>query len=731
MPSEKLEKLKHDQYVAERKLTAAKHKEKRLQSELKRLTRSERTHRLCTRAGMLETFLKEPTVLIDEDVMELLTFIFQSEAVQKKLNLLIESRKKRRKRTRAKTLDGDKGAIIHHLKMVIAFCRKPIAWSLMISAKIPCSIHPEEATLPLRWLCQLPLCGLAAEERLQAIIPRQQVNIPHPTVLKSIGLFLCHQKEVQSKMPVPHLEIRIVQRSKGSSAVAGAAYQAGEKLFSEYDQKSKNHRRKQPEVLCTEIMFPANAPPEYADRATLWNAVEEVEKQWNSQLARRFILALPREVPTEMYPQMMQEYCREHFVSKGMCCDFAIHDPDPPGHNPHCHVMLTMRAIDENGKWLPKSRKVYDLNENGERIKLPSGRWKSHKEDTVDWNEQYHAEEWRHGWELVQNKYLELAGSLERVDMRSYERQGLDVLPTVHMGAAVCALERKGIETNIGNLNRDIKAANRMMNAIRSTIQNLRNWIADIVEATKEAFAETEAQAKNTSPDLVILLRDYLNLRKAERSDWSRYGQQKGTTDDLKAVSKAMIYLKEHELFTLEDLDVALQGMSEKSKGINAAMKKESARMKVITGIQNAVADCQTHKAVHDKYLKIGWKARQAAFAESHKDELDSFNKAFHYLKKQGVDLNVNLDSLQAEYSKLQATYAELAGQLAAAKEELQPMKDIRYWVSKVLTPEQSEVEKKPEPKHSVTEKMKFLQEQSSNQQEQKTPQQKKQNMEL
>ena len=601
----------------------------------------------------------------------------------------------------------------------------------MISAKVPCFNHPEEATLPLRWLCQLPLCGLAAEERLKAIIPRQQVNTPHPTVLKGIGLFLYHQKEVQPKMPVPHLEIRIVQRSKGSSAVAGAAYQAGEKLFSEYDQKSKDHRRKQPEVLYTEIMFPANAPPEYADRATLWNAVEEVEKQWNSQLARRFILALPREVPTEMYPQMMQEYCKEHFVSKGMCCDFAIHDPDPPGHNPHCHIMLTMRAIDENGKWLPKSRKVYDLDENGERIKLPSGRWKSHKEDTVDWNEQYHAEEWRHGWELVQNKYLELAGSPERVDMRSYERQGLDVLPTVHMGAAVSALERKGIETNIGNLNRDIKAANRMMNAIRSTIRNLRNWIADIMEATKEALAETEAQAKNTSPDLVLLLRDYLNLRKAERSDWSRYGQQKGTTDDLKAVSKAIIYLKEHELFTLEDLDAALQGMSEKSKGINAAMKKASARMKVITGIQNAVADCQTHKAVHDKYLKIGWKARQAAFAESHKDELDSFNKAFRYLKKQGVDLNVNLDSLQAEYSNLQATYAELAGQLAAAKGELQPMKDIRYWVSKVLTPEQSEALKKPEPKHSVTEKMKFLQEQSSNQQKQKTPQQKKQNMEL
>ena len=93
MPNEQLEKLKQQKYVAEKKLTAAKHKEKQLESEIKRLTRSERTHRLCTRAGMLETFLREPTVLTDDDVMELLTFIFHSEAVQKKLNMLIEKRK--------------------------------------------------------------------------------------------------------------------------------------------------------------------------------------------------------------------------------------------------------------------------------------------------------------------------------------------------------------------------------------------------------------------------------------------------------------------------------------------------------------------------------------------------------------------------------------------------------------------------------------------------------------
>ena len=186
-----------------------------------------------------------------------------------------------------------------------------------------------------------------------------------------------------------------------------------------------------------------------------------------------------------------------------------------------------------------------------------------------------------------------------------------------------------------------------------------------------------------------------------------------------------------NKLFTLEDLDTTLQGMNEKAGAINADMKKASARMKVITGIQNAVADCQTHKAVHDKYLKIGWKSRQAAFAESHKDELDSFNRAFRYLKKQGVDLNVDLEALQAEYDTLQATHAELAGQLASIKEELQPMKDIRYWVGKVLTPEQTEPQKKPEPKHSITERLKYEQEQQKQTQEQKTPKQKKQNMEL
>ena len=247
-------------------------------------------------------------------------------------------------------------------------------------------------------------------------------------------------------MPCPHFDVKIIQRSKRQSAVASAAYQSGERLFSEYDQKQKYYSHKS-EIVHTEIMLPPHAPPEYADRNTLWNAAEAIEKQWNSQLARRFVLAIPRELPRSQYADLIRDYCREFFVSKGMIADFAIHDKGDG--NPHAHILLTMRAMDETGKWLPKSRKVYDLDENGERIRLPSGNWKSHKEDTVDWNDQKYAEIWRQGWADTANRYLEAIGSPERLDLRSYARQGIDKIPTVHMGPAVSQLEKKGIQRGL------------------------------------------------------------------------------------------------------------------------------------------------------------------------------------------------------------------------------------------------------------------------------------------
>ena len=200
-----------------------------------------------------------------------------------------------------------------------------------------------------------------------------------------------------------------------------------------------------------------------------------------------------------------------------------------------------MQAMDEKGRWLPKSRKVYDLDKNGERIRLPSGRWKSHKENTVDWNDQKYAEIWRQGWADTANRYLEANSRPERLDLRFYARQRIDKIPTVHMGPAVCQMEKKGIQTNIGNLNRDIKAANSLMQSIRQMVRHLKGWIAGLKEK-KAAFLEALEQAKE--PTLPELLFQYLELRSGERADWTSRGKLKGTVADYNKVQAAMDFLR-------------------------------------------------------------------------------------------------------------------------------------------------------------------------------------------
>ena len=446
-------------------------------------------------------------------------------------------------------------------------------------------------------------------------------------------------------MPCPHNEITIVQRSQRQSAVAAAAYQSGEKLFCEYDQQVKHYPEKRG-IVHNEILLPANAPPEYADRNTLWNAAEAVEKQWNSQLARRWVLTIPREIPPDQYAVLVREFCQQQFVSKGMIVDFAIHDPHPPGHNPHAHVLLTMRAMDEHGKWLPKSRKVYDLDENGERIKLPSGRWKSHKEDTVDWNDQKYCEIWRHEWEVIQNRYLEANDRPERVDLRSYARQGLDIVPTVHEGAAVRQMEKRGIQTNIGNLNREIRAANRLMKSIRQLIQNLKGWITELGEKRKELLAQ-------------------------------------------KALS------------TVEDLEAFLESSGKSAADYRNQMKPKEARSKVIDGILASRTDCKECKPVYEKYQKIFFKKTKEKFKQEH-PEVARYEKATAYLAKHPDDKDSTQKELQEEQETLLREIAELKVPLTEVQEDLKKLRDIRYWVRKA-TPG-TEESKEPPKKQPIKE---------------------------
>ena len=496
-------------------------------------------------------------------------------------------------------------------------------------------------------------------------------------------------------MPCPHNEISIVQRSHRQSAVAAAAYQSGEKLFCEYDQEVKHYPEKRG-IVHNEILLPANAPLEYTDRNTLWNAAEAVEKQWNSQLARRWVLSIPREIPPDQYAALVRDFCRQQFVSKGMCVDFAIHDKGDG--NPHAHVMLTMRAMDERGKWLPKSRKVYELDKNGERIKLPSGRWKSHKEDTVDWNDRKYGEIWRHEWEVIQNRYLEANNRPERVDLRSYERQGLDIIPTVHEGAAVRQMEKRGIQTNIGNLNREIKAANSLMKSIRQLIKNLKGWIAELSEKRNELLAQKAAEEAVFLPNLLM---KYMEIRKEERKDWTRAGQNRGTSQDLKAVSEALSYLRQKGLSTVEDLEAFLEASGKSAADYRNQMKPKEARSKVIDGILASRTDCKEGKPVYEKYRKIFFKKTKEKFKQEH-PEVARYEKAAAYLAKHPDDKDSTQKELQEEQEKLVGEIAGLKEPLTEVQEDLKKLRDIRYWVRKA-TPG-TEESKEPPKKQPIKE---------------------------
>ncbi len=227
----------------------------------------------------------------------------------------------------------------------------------------------------------------------------------------------------------------------------------------------------------------------------MWNSVELYEKAGNAQLAREIDAALPIELSREEQIRLVREYCSSQFVSRGMCVDFAIHDTN--SGNPHCHIMLTMRPLDGRGAWAAKSKKEYDLDENGERIRLPSGRYKTHKVDLTGWNDKDNTLLWRKAWADYTNDFLERNGSPERIDHRSNAERGIDEIPTVHMGVAACQMEKKGIATEKGELNRNIQKANRLIREIRAQIGKLKEWIADLFKAWETA---PEAAAAISQP---------------------------------------------------------------------------------------------------------------------------------------------------------------------------------------------------------------------------------------
>ena len=276
-------------------------------------------------------------------------------------------------------------------------------------------------------------------------------------------------------MALYHFHVEQIKRSAGQSIIAAAAYRAGEKLFSEYYGETNDFTRKGG-VLHTEILLPPNAPRSYADRQTLWNAVEKVEKNKKAQLAYSFDIALQNELSTEENIALARCFVQEHFVGKGMIADLAVHEPDKENGipNPHFHVLTTMRPINPDGTWGNKQRREYALDENGERIRNEKGEYVFNAVHTTDWHEPETLEHWREAWCRMVNAEFERKGLETRIDHRSYEAQGIEQIPTVHEGPLVQKMEKRGIRTQKGDLNRWIRATNRLIASIK---KKLNPWL--------------------------------------------------------------------------------------------------------------------------------------------------------------------------------------------------------------------------------------------------------------
>ena len=336
-------------------------------------------------------------------------------------------------------------------------------------------------------------------------------------------------------MAIYHLEAKVVSRGTGRSAVAASAYLSCSRLYNDYDGIQHDYTRKQG-LAWQQVFLPEYAPQEWQDREKLWNAVEEVETAKDSRLVREFVVALPIELNREQQIELLQDFIREQFVSDGMCADAAIHDTD--GHNPHAHILLTVRPLDEQGHWQYKTEKEYLCMSNGEERGFTAAEFKAAVNDGWEkqytykvgkkkvymtpsaaeaqglvradkhpkstrygrqnpiserWNSEEQLVVWRAAWADVSNRYLECAGRDERIDHRSNAARGLDEQPTIHEGVTARALEREGIIADRCEINRQIKADNALLRELKAEIKKLAALVARTVPAIAEAMEKLRA----------------------------------------------------------------------------------------------------------------------------------------------------------------------------------------------------------------------------------------------
>ena len=336
-------------------------------------------------------------------------------------------------------------------------------------------------------------------------------------------------------MAIYHMEAKVVSRGSGRSAVAASAYMSCSRMYNDYDGIQHDYTRKHG-LIYQEVMLPPMAPPDWKNREQLWNAVEAAEKTKDSRLAREFVVALPIELDTDSNISLLRDFIQKNFVALGMCADFAIHDTD--GHNPHAHILLTVRPLNENGTWQYKTEKEYLCIKDGKEKGFTAAEFKEAQKE--GWEKQYryqagkkkiyltpsaalekgyervdkhpkstrygrqnpiserwNSEEqiclWREKWAEAVNKMLAQNQIHASIDHRSFADQGITEQPTIHEGYIAQNMEKKGIISDRCEINRQIRADNKMLRELKAQVAKL----AQAVERSIPVIAETMEAIRN------------------------------------------------------------------------------------------------------------------------------------------------------------------------------------------------------------------------------------------
>ena len=508
-------------------------------------------------------------------------------------------------------------------------------------------------------------------------------------------------------MAIYHLEAKVISRGAGRSACAASAYLSCSQILNDYDGIQHDYTRKSG-LVWQQVFLPEFAPPEWSDWAVLWNAVEANEKTKDSRLAREFVVALPIELDKDQWTELLTEYIQTSFVAEGMCSDVAIHDTD--GHNPHAHIMLTVRPLDEHGKWQYKTEKEYLCVRDGEERGFTAAEFKAAQAD--GWEKQYQykvgkkkvymapsdaeaqglvraskhpkstkygrqnpiAEKWnsdeqilvwRKAWADTANAHLERADTNARIDHRSHADRGLDEQPTIHEGVVARALEKKGIIADRCEINRQIKADNALLRELKATVKKL-------MQATKNTLPGMAEKLETLRQNMIIFRYQLLHIATGKSKMNERLTILRPELKHyLRLVKQIRSKIKQRKLLIDERKNVPAW---------NLAMRQDLAKQ--IATLAEDIEELRAEKAMLLRSLDC---ADDVAIGDVKKD-IAAMESALKKLDEQESKYSVELESALQQYRELEAQSAELdTEELTDTRMELRLGMD-RTTVSKIQT---------------------------------------------